>query len=165
MNGARIAARAPSSRAPCSPQRSSGDARKETGSSLRCCTPRWQSRASRLAALLVQVITDGIGRVSTDLFTNQPVEGAPRDVRHPVGDLSARVWLMVLTAVFVIPIGVATAIYLEQYADRRRWYNRVIEVNIQNLASVPSVVYGLLGLAFIVRGPLVARPDRSWRAR
>ena len=53
-----------------------------------------------------------------------------------------------------MPIGVATAVYLEEYADRTRWYNRLVEVNIQNLAAVPSVVYGILGLAFIVRGPL-----------
>ena len=58
---------------------------------------------------------------------------------------------------FVVPLGVATAVYLEEYADRDRWWNRMIEVNIQNLAAVPSVVYGILGLAFIVRGPLVAR--------
>ena len=54
----------------------------------------------------------------------------------------------------MVPLGVATAVYLEEYADRDRWWNRVIEVNIQNLAAVPSVVYGILGLAFIVRGPL-----------
>ena len=63
---------------------------------------------------------------------------------------------MVICAAFVVPVGVATAIYLEEYADRRRWWNRLIEVNIQNLAAVPSVVYGILGLAFIVRGPLSA---------
>ena len=61
---------------------------------------------------------------------------------------------MVICAVLVIPLGVATAVYLEEYADRDRWYNRLVEVNIQNLAAVPSVVYGILGLAFIVRGPL-----------
>ena len=51
-------------------------------------------------------------------------------------------------------MGVATAIYLEEYADRERWFNRLIEVNIQNLAAVPSIIYGILGLAFLVRGPL-----------
>jgi phosphate transport system permease protein len=61
---------------------------------------------------------------------------------------------MVLTAVIVVPLGIASAIYLEEYADKSRWWNRMIEVNIQNLAAVPSVVYGILGLAFIVRGPL-----------
>ena len=61
---------------------------------------------------------------------------------------------MVVCAVFIVPLGVATAVYLEEYADRNRWWNRFIEVNIQNLAAVPSVVYGILGLAWIVRGPL-----------
>ena len=51
-----------------------------------------------------------------------------------------------------VPIGVGTAIYLEEYADRDRWYNRLLELNIQNLAAVPRSVYGILGLAFIVRG-------------
>jgi phosphate transport system permease protein len=51
-----------------------------------------------------------------------------------------------------VPIGVGTAIYLEEYADRNRWYNRLLELNIQNLAAVPSIVYGILGLAFLVRG-------------
>jgi phosphate transport system permease protein len=54
--------------------------------------------------------------------------------------------------VFIVPVGVATAIYLEEYADETKWYNRAIEVNIQNLAAVPSIVYGILGLAFLVRG-------------
>ena len=55
-------------------------------------------------------------------------------------------------------MGVGTALYLEEYADRSRWWNRLIELNIQNLAAVPSVVYGILGLAFIVRGPLGMGP-------
>jgi phosphate transport system permease protein len=61
---------------------------------------------------------------------------------------------MGITALFVVPLGVATAVYLEEYGDKDKWFNRLIEVNIQNLAAVPSVVYGILGLAFIVRGPL-----------
>jgi phosphate transport system permease protein len=56
--------------------------------------------------------------------------------------------------VMVVPLGVGAAIYLEEYANKERWYNRLIEVNIQNLAAVPAIVYGILGLAFIVRGPL-----------
>ncbi|MGH3130108.1 MAG: phosphate ABC transporter permease PstA, partial [Gaiellaceae bacterium] len=59
---------------------------------------------------------------------------------------------MLLLIAFTIPIGVGTALYLEEYADRDRWYNRLLEVNIQNLAAVPSIVYGILGLAFLVRG-------------
>src|SRR4029450_3280595 len=56
--------------------------------------------------------------------------------------------------VFVLPVGIGAALYLEEYADRTRWWNKLIEVNIQNLAAVPSIIYGILGLAFIVRGPL-----------
>jgi phosphate transport system permease protein len=60
--------------------------------------------------------------------------------------------MAVLVLLMSVPLGVASAIYLEEYADRRRWYNRLLELNIQNLAGVPSIVYGILGLAFIVRG-------------
>ena len=52
---------------------------------------------------------------------------------------------MILLLVMVVPIGVGTAIYLEEYANRERWYNRLLELNIQNLAAVPSIVYGILG--------------------
>jgi phosphate transport system permease protein len=62
------------------------------------------------------------------------------------------IYMMGLLLVMAVPIGVGTAIYLEEYADRERWYNRLLEINIQNLAAVPSIVYGILGLAFLVRG-------------
>ena len=68
------------------------------------------------------------------------------------------IYLMIICAVLVVPIGVMTAVYLEEYADADRWWNRMIEINIQNLSAVPSVVYGILGLAFIVRGPLGLGP-------
>jgi phosphate transport system permease protein len=58
----------------------------------------------------------------------------------------------VLVFLFSVPVGVGTAVYLEEYADKERWYNRLLELNIQNLAAVPSIVYGILGLAFLVRG-------------
>ena len=54
--------------------------------------------------------------------------------------------------VLAVPLGVATAVYLEEYARKDRWYNRLLELNIQNLAAVPSIIYGILGLAFLVRG-------------
>ena len=60
----------------------------------------------------------------------------------------------VLLLLFAVPIGVFTAVYLEEYADKTKWYNRLLEINIQNLAAVPSIVYGILGLAFIVREEL-----------
>jgi phosphate transport system permease protein len=106
-----------------------------------------------LGVILVDVARDGLPKVSWDFVSSFPSRVSPERAGIEsaiVGTLA----LMVITAVFVVPIGVATAIYLEEYADRRRWYNRMVEVNIQNLAAVPSVVYGILGLAFIVRGPL-----------
>ena len=57
-----------------------------------------------------------------------------------------------LCGLFTVPVGVAAAIYLEEYANPDRWYNRLVEVNIQNLAAVPAIVYGILGLGFLVRG-------------
>jgi phosphate transport system permease protein len=110
-----------------------------------------------LLSLILRIADQGGGRVSTDLFTNQPSKIRP-ETSGIQSALLGTVYLTGLCALFVIPIGVATAIYLEEYADRKRWWNRLIELNIQNLAAVPSVVYGILGLAFIVRGPIGMGP-------
>ena len=91
------------------------------------------------------------GKLFTEFSTTQPGKAGDAGLQSAI---TGTVWLMVICAVFIVPVGVATAIYLEEYADGERWWNRLIEVNIQNLAAVPSVVYGILGLAFIVRGPL-----------
>ncbi|MGH2393761.1 MAG: phosphate ABC transporter permease PstA, partial [Candidatus Limnocylindria bacterium] len=56
-------------------------------------------------------------------------------------------WVMVLTALLAVPMGIAAALYFEEFADNRRWYSRLLEVNLQNLAAVPSVIYGLLAVA------------------
>lgn len=106
-----------------------------------------------LAVLLIDVASDGASKLSWDFIVQFPSRISPE--RSGVQSaLVGTLLLMVTTAVFIVPVGVATAIYLEEYADRDRWWNRLIEVNIQNLAAVPSVVYGILGLAFIVREPL-----------
>jgi phosphate transport system permease protein len=110
-----------------------------------------------LLTLLIRIITQGDGRVSSDLILNQPSKIRP-ETAGVQSALVGTLYLMGLVALFVVPVGVATAIYLEEYADRSKWWNRVIELNIQNLAAVPSVVYGILGLAFIVRGPLGLGP-------
>ena len=105
-----------------------------------------------LATLLYDVARDGIPKLSTDFLTSFPSRILPESSGIQSA-IYGTLWLMVVTAVIVVPLGIATAIYLEEYADRRKWWNRIVEVNIQNLAAVPSVVYGILGLAFIVRGP------------
>jgi phosphate ABC transporter permease subunit PstA len=56
---------------------------------------------------------------------------------------------MLGTALLAVPLGIAAALYLEEFADRDRWYNRLIELNLQNLAAVPSVIYGMLAVGFM----------------
>ena len=106
-----------------------------------------------LVVLLVEVMTAGVGVVSGEFLSSYPSQVAP-ETSGVRSALLGTLYLMALVALFVVPVGVATAVYLEEYADPARWWNRLIEVNIQNLAAVPSVVYGILGLAFIVRGPI-----------
>ena len=106
-----------------------------------------------LIVLLVDVLADGLGSLSLSFLTEAPSRIIPED--SGIGPaLAGTLWLMAVCAAFIIPVGVATAVYLEEYANRERWLNRFIEVNIQNLAAVPSIVYGVLVLSFLVRGPL-----------
>jgi phosphate transport system permease protein len=106
-----------------------------------------------LATLLYDVARDGLPKLSTDFLTSFPSRILPQ-TSGIESAIYGTLYLMVVTAVIVVPLGIASAVYLEEYADRGKWWNRAVEVNIQNLAAVPSVVYGILGLAFIVRGPL-----------
>lgn len=106
-----------------------------------------------LGTLLFVIVDRGLPAVDGNLFNNQPSKVRPETAGAQSAILGT-IYLMLITAAIVIPLGVATALYLEEYADRTKWFNRAIEVNIQNLAAVPSVVYGILGLAFFVRAPL-----------
>ena len=63
--------------------------------------------------------------------------------------LAGTAWIMIMTALFTVPVGVATAVFLEEFAGRS-WYTRLIQLNISNLAGVPSIIYGLLGLSVFV---------------
>jgi len=106
-----------------------------------------------LVVLLVDVFVDGVGSLSLSFLTEVPSRIAPES--SGIGPaLVGTLWLMLVCALFVIPVGVASAVYLEEYANRESRFNRLIELNIQNLAAVPSIVYGVLGLAFLVRGLL-----------
>jgi phosphate transport system permease protein len=110
-----------------------------------------------LALIVYDVSSGGLGVLTPEFLTRFPSRILP----ERAGIQSALVgtlYLMAICVVLVVPLGIATALYLEEYADRDRWWNRLIEVNIQNLAAVPSVVYGILGLAFIVRGPIGVGP-------
>jgi phosphate transport system permease protein len=103
-----------------------------------------------LGALLVDVLRDGVGQLDGSFLSEPPSSDPAFAGARPA--IIATFYLMGLLILFAIPIGVGTAIYLEEYANKDRWYNRLLEVNIQNLAAVPSIVYGILGLAFLVRG-------------
>lgn len=105
-----------------------------------------------LVALLVQVVTKGLPRLNLDLLrefpSSRPSSAGARSA------IFGTIWVVGICALLVVPVGVGAALYLEEYADTTRWYNRLIELNIQNLAAVPSIVYGILGLGFLARGPL-----------
>jgi phosphate transport system permease protein len=106
-----------------------------------------------LLALLIQAFAKGSSALGPDLVDNPPSTAFPDKAGYRpaiIGSLELIAGVML----FVIPVGVGAALYLEEYADKSRWWNTLIEVNIQNLAAVPSIIYGILGLAFIVRGPL-----------
>lgn len=100
-----------------------------------------------LTVLFVDLVIDGWSRLRPDFFLNFPS-------RHPerAGILSAWVGsalVMLVTALTAVPLGVAAAVYLEEYAPKH-WITELIEVNVSNLAAVPSIIYGLLALGLFV---------------
>jgi phosphate transport system permease protein len=103
-----------------------------------------------LATLMIDVLMDGLPKLSMDFITS-PASSIPANAGIEPAILGT-LWLIGVATVVIVPLGVASAIYLEEYANPDKWYNRLIEVNLQNLAAVPSIVYGILGLAFLVRG-------------
>jgi phosphate transport system permease protein len=107
-----------------------------------------------LGVLLADVLRDGVGRLSWDFMNSFPSR-KPEEAGIKAA-LFGTLWLMGLTAAFAIPIGVGAAVYLEEYAPRN-WLTRVIQTNISNLAGVPSIVYGILGLALFVRAMELGR--------
>jgi phosphate transport system permease protein len=101
-----------------------------------------------LGALVYDVFTDGFARLNWSFLTNIASRRAEEaGVYHA---MMGTIWVIALTGVLALPIGVAAAIYLEEYGSRSRTA-RFIELNIANLAAVPSIIYGLLGLGLFVR--------------
>ena len=101
-----------------------------------------------LGALLWDVWNDGASRLSWDFMTGFPSRRpADAGIWHA---LSGSIFVILVTGALAVPIGVATAIYLEEYG-RRSLFSKIIEINITNLAAVPSIIYGLLGLGLFVR--------------
>lgn len=107
-----------------------------------------------LVTLLMDLVLDGAQRLNLSFLTNYPSRIPGRAGIRAA--LLGTLWLMVLTAALTIPVGIAAALYLEEFAPNNR-LTRAIETNIANLAGVPSIIYGLLGLGVFVRGLQMGR--------
>ena len=101
-----------------------------------------------LGALLWDVFSDGWARLNWQFLTSLPSRRPAEAGIYPA--LIGTMWLITLTTIFALPVGIAAAIYLEEYGTGN-WLARLIEINIANLAGVPSIIYGLLGLGLFVR--------------
>lgn len=101
-----------------------------------------------LLILIIKVFLDGAGRLTPDFFMSFP--SRKPELAGILSSLVGTVWIMIITALIALPLGIGAGIYLEEYARKNRLTN-FIEINIANLAGVPSVIYGLLGLGLFVR--------------
>ena len=115
---------------------------------LATCMAATASGILVLVVLLASTAGDGLGRLSWDFVSSYPSRFAEQAGLRSA--LFGTIWMMAFTALFAVPVGLAAAIYLEEFAPRN-WLTRIIETNINNLAGVPSIIYGLLGLAVFVR--------------
>jgi phosphate transport system permease protein len=111
-----------------------------------------------LVVLLADVLVDGVKWLSPTFFTEFPSRLPARAGIKSA--LYGTIWLMGLVALISFPLGVAAAVWLEEYA-RKGWFQTAIQTNIANLAGVPSIVYGILGLAIFVRWMFALTGGRS----
>lgn len=97
-----------------------------------------------LIALVVTTIDAGAPRLDARLLTEYPSSRPEEAGARPA--VLGSLWVIVTTAVLAIPLGIAAALHLEEFADRRHWINRFVELNIQNLSAIPSIIYGMLAI-------------------
>lgn len=102
-----------------------------------------------LIVFMSDIFMEGISRIRLDFFTNA-TSGLEPETSGIYPALMGTLWILFLTALISIPIGVGAGIYLEEYS-RKNWLSSLLEINISNLAGVPSIIYGLLGLEIFVR--------------
>ncbi len=100
-----------------------------------------------LVVLITQTLMTGLPRLDAALLTNYPGPDPVEAGARPA--ILGSAWVVGTTAVLAIPLGIAAAIHLEEFADPRNWFNRFVELNVQNLAAVPAIVYGLLTLSLV----------------
>lgn len=101
-----------------------------------------------LLIFIGNILIDGLQRINWDFITNLPSRKAERSGIYTA--LMGSLWILVLTTIIALPIGIAAGIYLEEYTKKGK-LSALLEVNISNLAGVPSIIYGLLGLEIFVR--------------
>jgi phosphate transport system permease protein len=101
-----------------------------------------------LGVLLYHLFINGREYFTWDFLTNFPSRFASKAGVKP--GIYGTFYMMVLTGIIAVPLGISTAIYLEEYAPKNKWMN-LIQINISNLAGMPSIIYGLLGLSVFVR--------------
>lgn len=101
-----------------------------------------------LLTLIVTIVVDGQNQFTWRLLTEYPASSPDDAGARPA--ILGSAWLIATTAVMAVPLGIAAAVHLEEFADKNNRFNKLIELNVQNLAAVPSIVYGLLALAFLV---------------
>jgi phosphate transport system permease protein len=102
-----------------------------------------------LAVLLVNTFIEGRARIDGALFTNYTSQIAP-DTAGARAAILGSAWVIGTTALMAIPVGVAAAAYLEEFASRKSRFAHVVELNVQNLAAVPAIIYGMLAAAAVV---------------
>ena len=101
-----------------------------------------------LAIFIGSILIDGLQRIDWDFITSLPSRNAENAGIFTA--LMGSIWILVLTTIISLPLGIGAAIYLEEYSTKNR-FSSILEVNISNLAGVPSIIYGLLGLEIFVR--------------
>lgn len=102
-----------------------------------------------LFTLIFDVLQKGLGSLDWEFIINMPSSRPAKAGILPA--LLGTLWVILLTALISIPVGIGTAIYLQEYADKRSWFFKLMNINIGNLAGVPSIVYGILGLTVFVQ--------------
>jgi phosphate transport system permease protein len=102
-----------------------------------------------LVVFMTDIFMQGVSRIDTTFFTNSP-SGLKPETSGIFPALLGTLWILFLTASISIPLGVGAGIYLEEYSEKN-WVSTLLEINISNLAGVPSIIYGLLGLEVFVR--------------
>jgi phosphate transport system permease protein len=108
-----------------------------------------------LAYLLYSITYTGVPYITKDFLLNPPSRFPEKSGIYPA--LMGTIWLIGLTALFSIVMGVFAAIYLEEYSSKKSKIIELIKINIQNLAGIPSIIYGILGLTLFVRGLSLGR--------